>query len=332
MKRNASDVVIALTVIACSLVLLAALAIALAGNPFLRSSRTLRVQMSDATGIQRTSQVKLGGAVAGTVSVLRMLTPEERIATGDPANVVELTLALNRNVPALNEGLQASVASDTILSDKFILLSGGDPSAPLLTDGELVPGTAPTTIDELSANLNLALNDLRAFASGTDGEFQGLLPRIGKMLDDASALVAEARGLVTSADGFVSEGSVLVKNGETLVSDAGRFVASGQSLIDDNKAALRETLQKLSAAANTLDDLARRADQTLRNNEGNIDQILADTRIAAQNLKVTAVTAKYLLDSLARRPQQLIWGTRRAPNEFPSEQEILSGSPPAPAQ
>jgi len=81
----------------------------------------------DITGVQQSSIVKYAGAKAGYVHAIRMLTPEERTASAHPENTVEVTLAINNNVPALNEGLTASVASDTLLSDKFVLLSGGNP-------------------------------------------------------------------------------------------------------------------------------------------------------------------------------------------------------------
>ncbi len=67
------------------------------------------------TGVRVSSEVKYAGAPAGTVLSLRMLTKEERLASGDPANVVQLTLGLRPGVPELPSDVNASVAADTLL-------------------------------------------------------------------------------------------------------------------------------------------------------------------------------------------------------------------------
>jgi len=100
-NRNFGDWAIALTVVACSVVLFLALALALSGTMLGKPGRALRVNFHDVMGITPGAQVKYGGAMAGKVAGIRMLTLQERTATGDPLNNVEVTLALNDNVPPL---------------------------------------------------------------------------------------------------------------------------------------------------------------------------------------------------------------------------------------
>ena len=100
-NRNFGDWAIALTVVACSVVLFLALALALSGTMLGKPGRALRVNFHDVMGITPGAQVKYGGAMAGKVAGIRMLTLQERAATGDPLNTVEVTLALNDNVPPL---------------------------------------------------------------------------------------------------------------------------------------------------------------------------------------------------------------------------------------
>ena len=52
MKRNLSDYFVALSVIACSVVLLAALTFALSGYRLKKPSRTLQIDYEDVTGIK----------------------------------------------------------------------------------------------------------------------------------------------------------------------------------------------------------------------------------------------------------------------------------------
>ena len=65
MKKNLSDYLVALSVIACSIVLLAALTFALSGYRLKKPSRTLQIQYEDVTGIKVHSEVRYAGAPAG---------------------------------------------------------------------------------------------------------------------------------------------------------------------------------------------------------------------------------------------------------------------------
>ena len=67
MKRNLSDYIVALSVIACSAVLLAALTIALSGYRLKKPSRTLQIDYEDVTGVKVHSEVRYAGAPAGRV-------------------------------------------------------------------------------------------------------------------------------------------------------------------------------------------------------------------------------------------------------------------------
>ena len=78
MKRNLSDYIVALSVIACSVVLLAALTMALSGFRLKKPSRTLQIDYEDVTGIKLHSEVRYAGAPAGRVIAMRHLSGEQR--------------------------------------------------------------------------------------------------------------------------------------------------------------------------------------------------------------------------------------------------------------
>ena len=74
MKKNASDYLVALSVIVCSLVLLAALTYALGGWRPSNRGHTLEVDFVDVTGVKLHSDVRYAGAHAGTVTNIRPAT------------------------------------------------------------------------------------------------------------------------------------------------------------------------------------------------------------------------------------------------------------------
>ncbi len=310
--KKLGDGAIALTVVACSLVLFLALLFALHGNPFARPSRTLRVQLADSTGLQTSSLVKFAGATAGTIHRIRILPPDERAQAANPANAVELTLALNPGVPPLTEGVTASVAADTLLSDKFLLLTAGNPKAPVLANNALVPGVAPVTFDALLRDLSGALTTFRQLLGGLEpGQVDDLLPKVDQLLGRLDQTVTQAQGLITHGDKMITGADGLVDHGRALVTNAG-------SLLDETREPLKKLVTQLGSAADNLDSLARRADTLLRTNSDTLNATAQDARLAIAELKAAATSTRAFADSLLVRPQQLIWGPGRRPAPTPT--------------
>src|SRR5438128_12105266 len=98
MKKNISDYLVALSVIICSAVLLAALTFALSGYRVKKPSRTLQIRYEDVTGIKIHSEVRYAGAPAGRVIGMRHLTPAERAKSANKADAVAVTVALDESI------------------------------------------------------------------------------------------------------------------------------------------------------------------------------------------------------------------------------------------
>src|SRR3979490_3354246 len=99
MKRNISDYLVALSVIACSVVLLGALTFALSGYRLKKPTRTLQIKYEDVTGIKVHSEVRYAGAPAGRVIAMRHLTASERAKSTNKADAVLVTAELDENTP-----------------------------------------------------------------------------------------------------------------------------------------------------------------------------------------------------------------------------------------
>lgn len=314
LKKKSSDWAIALSVIFCSVVLFIALALGLSGRTLTPGGTTVRVRFADVTGVRVSSQVRFAGAPAGTVSAIRMLSPDERAK--DPQNQVEVELRLQRDVPPLNRATEVSIAADTLLADKFVLIKDGPPGEPLLAAGDVLQGIAPTTFDHLTRNLDQVIEDVRRLVgSGDREEIEGLLAKADRVLGDAGELLKSLRPVVDDAGG--------------LMADARAAAGDARSLISENRPRIESTLTRLEGAAGRVDELGRRAERMLRDNEGPIRDLIADFRISAENLRVGSTYAKFLLDELARRPNRILWG-RANSNRLPTEQEILNTNGPFP--
>src|SRR5439155_12112085 len=125
MKRNLSDYFVALFVIACSIVLLAALTFALSGYHLKKPTRTLQINYEDVTGIKVHSEVRYAGAPAGRVIAMRHLTAQEREGCVNKKDAVRVTVSLDECIPRLHGDVTATLSSDTLLSPKYVTLSAG---------------------------------------------------------------------------------------------------------------------------------------------------------------------------------------------------------------
>src|SRR5678815_4710861 len=109
MKRNLSDYIVAISVILCSLVLLAALTFALSGYRLKKPSRTLQINYEDVTGVKVHSEVRYAGAPAGRVIAVRHLTAQEREATANKKDAVRVTVSLDEGIPPLPSDVTATL-------------------------------------------------------------------------------------------------------------------------------------------------------------------------------------------------------------------------------
>lgn len=304
MSSKTSDVWVALSVVFSSLVLLAALSLGLSGWSF-GSGDIVRVRFHDVTGIKTSSGVKFAGAPAGRVTGLRILTSAER--QSDPQHLIEMELRLSSAVPALSKNAQISIAADTLLSDKFVLVSdvGG---ASALGEQDYLAGITPVTFDQLTRELEAVMSSLQTLMEGKTGE------RSGEVFEHVISMLTEAQGLLVELKPAVSDARTLI--GETRM-------AAGEArvLIADGQTHLKPTFAKLETAATAFESFARRGESIVRTNEPLFSRTLADFKITAENLRITSTYSKFLLRGLAQSPSRILWGRGPVP-DLPSESDI----------
>src|ERR671931_46185 len=134
MKRNLSDYLVALSVIACSVILLGALTFALSGFRLRKPTRTLQIKYEDVTGVKVHSEVRYAGAPAGRVIAMRHLTAEERARSTNKKDAVVITIELDADVPPLPADVMATLSADSLLAPKFVALSAGTPGGKTLAN------------------------------------------------------------------------------------------------------------------------------------------------------------------------------------------------------
>jgi ABC-type transporter Mla subunit MlaD len=298
MKRNLSDYVVALSVIICSLVLLAALTMALSGFRLKKPTRTLQIDFEDVTGVKLHSEVRYAGASAGRVIAMQHLTREQREAGTNKRKAVRVTVSLMDEVPPLPADVIATLSSDTLLSPMFVALSAGTPGGETLANNAVIDGHTAYGIQQIAAaagplidNANKLIDSLNATAGNLDGTITSVrndlgtvIPKMAPVLDVAKIDLEELQRIIKGLD-------AVEKNANTVFENAGKFVGSTDKQ-------LQEQMKEL--------------------------------RVILLNLKVVSTHAKALTETLAEKPSRIIFSGKG--NKLTPESEILKSKEPLPAK
>lgn len=291
MKKNLSDYLVALSVIACSAVLLGALTFALSGYRLKKPTRTLQIRYEDVTGIKIHSEVRYAGAPAGRVIAIRHLTSAERSQLPNKREAVIVTIELDENVPPIPADVTATLSSDTMLSPKFVALSAGTPDGKTLANNSALEGHPAYGIEQITAaagplfdNANKLLDNLNVTVTDLHGELGDFMPKLGPLAD--------------SLKGDVDNLQNVISNLQSVSKDADQFIGTANTFIGSTDKSVQDQMKEL--------------------------------HVTLLNLKVITTHAKALIDSLAEKPNRVIF-SGKAPNLTP-EEEILKSSKALPAK
>jgi ABC-type transporter Mla subunit MlaD len=291
MKRSISDYIVAISVILCSLVLLAALTFALSGYRLKKPNRTLQINYEDVTGIKVHSEVRYAGAPAGRVIAMRHLTAKEREASQNKRDAVCVTVSLDDKVPPLPADVSATLSSDTMLSPKFVALSAGTPGGDTLANNAAIEGHPAYGLEQITAaagplfeNANRLIDNLNGTVTGLKGNLDEFLPKLGPLADSLKSDAENLQNVITNFDG-------VAKGADKLFGTAGTFISTTDKQ-------LQEQLKQL--------------------------------HVTLLNLKVVTTYAKALVESLAEKPNRVIFSGK--PAKLTPESEILKSSKALPAK
>src|SRR5436305_4739293 len=226
MKRNLSDYLVALSVIACSIVLLGALTFALSGYRLKKPTRTLQINYEDVTGIKVNSEVRYAGAPAGRVIAMRHLTAKEREASVNKKDAVRVTVSLDEGIPPLPTDVTATLSSDTMLSPKFVALSAGTPGGETLANNAAIEGHPAYGLEQITAaagplfdNANKLIDNLNVTVTGLKKDLNDFMPKLGPLADSLKTDADNVQNVITNIDG-------LAKGADSVLGTADKFISS----------------------------------------------------------------------------------------------------------
>jgi len=298
MKRNLSDYIVALSVIVCSAILLAALTMALSGYRLKKPARTLQIDYEDVTGIKVHSEVRYAGAPAGRVIAMQHLSGGQRESAANKRNAVRVTISLEDSIPPLPADVQATLSSDTLLAPMFVALSPGTPGGETLANNAVIEGHPAYGIQQIAA-------------------------AAGPLVDNANKLIDNLNGTVTNLNGTVT----------SVRKDLGDFLPKFSPLLDTVKMDLEE-LQRIIKGLDTVEQNANSVFQTagkfLSATDKQLQEQMKELHVILLNLKVVSTHAKAITESLGEKPNRIIFSGKA--KTLTPEAEILKSKEPMPAK
>ncbi|HWX16280.1 MAG TPA: MlaD family protein [Chthoniobacterales bacterium] len=287
MKRNLSDYIVALAVVSCSLVLLAALTIALSGYRLKKPERTLQINYEDVTGIKIHSEVRYAGAPAGRVIAMRHLSAAERDASENKKDAVRVTISIDEGIPPVPSDVMATLSSDTMLAPKFVALSAGTTGGKTLANNAVIEGHVAYGLEQIMAaagplfdNANRLLDNLNVTVTDLKGNLGQFMPKISPLVDTLNTDLDELHKVVADFGG-------VEKNANTVLGTADKFVGATDKQ-------LQEQMKQL--------------------------------HVILLNLKVVTTHAKAITEALGEKPNRLIF-SGKANNLTPEDEIIKSSKP-----
>jgi len=264
----------------------------------------LQIDFQDVTGVKLHSEVRYAGAPAGRVIGIRHLSREQREAGANKRNAVRVTVTLLDELPPLPADVIATLSSDTMLSPSFVALSAGTPGGETLPNDAIIEGHPAYGLQQIMAaagplvdNANKLIDSLNATAKNLDGTITSVktnlddfMPRISPVLDTAKTDLEEVQRIIKGLDAVEKNANDVLKNANGVFENAGKFVGSTDKQ-------LQEQMKEL--------------------------------RVILLNLKVVSTHAKALVDTLAEKPNRLIFSGKT--QTLTPESEILKSKEPLPA-
>jgi ABC-type transporter Mla subunit MlaD len=287
MKKNLSDYIVALSVIACSVVLLGALTIALSGYRLKKPTRTLQINYEDVTGIKVHSEVRYAGAPAGRVIAMRHLSAAERGGSANKRDAVRVTISLDEGIPPIPSDVVATLSSDTLLAPKFVALSAGTPGGKTLANNAAIEGHPSYGIEQITAAAGPLLDDANKLIGNLDGTVTDLKGDLGNIMPKFSGLADSLKVDADNLQNVVTNLGSATKDADTLLDTAGKFVSSTDTRLQD---------------------------------------LMKELRVILLNLKVVSTHAKAITETLGEKPGRLIF-SGKANKLTPEQEIIKSHEP-----
>ncbi|MBI5049886.1 MAG: MCE family protein [Nitrospirae bacterium] len=237
----------------------------------------LYVAFDNISGLEEKSKVKVAGVDAGIV--------EKTTLTEGKAM---LTLLINPQIK-IRRNTKAAIRAVGLLGDKYLALSGGSSSEPLLKDGEVIQYTEPSAdIDALATELTSAagyISDLaetmtNIFGASEKESLKETINNLKLITKNINEILHEDREpLHNTLVKLESFSKAIDDKGPGIMDDLRELSKELKEVVKENRYALKDGIENMksfsSSADKTAQDISKIA-QKIDKGEGTLGKLLKD--------------------------------------------------------
>jgi phospholipid/cholesterol/gamma-HCH transport system substrate-binding protein len=237
--------------------------ILLLGNFQFHRTYTLNILFDNISGLPAKAKVKIAGVDIGAVKKIAL-----------SGNKAQVQVWIRKDVE-IHADTRARIVSTGIIGAKYLELTVGSPSTPLLHDGDTVNGMNPVSLDDIVEKVTQRIDELTKAFTGPAGQ------NIGENLN---ATIANLRQVSNSLKVVLADQQdKLVR----IVNNVDNFTGDLADISSDNKEDISVAIRDIRNVAEKMDRLLAKIDQ----GEGTIGKLVSDQQMG-QDLKETMVDLK----------------------------------------
>jgi len=250
------------------------------GTGLLHARYRLYVKYPNVEGLRKGDAVQVAGVKLGSVGEIDLQTDGVRAA-----------LDLGKEAVVRRDSV-ARLDAQLLSGNRFITISLGSPTAPILKDGDTIEGEVPPSMTRVISDMRDVARSVQNLADSLNENQERLLTNVNSMLEENRASLQQTLENVESVTAKLDQGDgTLAKliNDPTLYDratvvmadlqkvsdrlargegDLGRLVSGDGALYDD----AREAVARLNVTATNLEEISTQ----VRNGEGTLGRIMTD--------------------------------------------------------
>jgi phospholipid/cholesterol/gamma-HCH transport system substrate-binding protein len=223
----------------------------------------LKMRMSTVAGLKTRSGVFLSGVQIGNVESVELDQTNKSV-------IVHLKILKQYQ---LRRDAKFTVEQIGVLGDQFVTILPGSPSAPLLNDGDEVPGVEPFNFAEVARSANDLLKQFRELGS----VLEEALKRVNAQVLDAQTL---------------SNLSLTIANFRSVSENTMSVISNVGGLVTNNSPAIGQSLSNLLAFTDRMQKVAGELDQTVAVNRQGLDASMKNLQQSTESLRKVAANVE----------------------------------------
>jgi phospholipid/cholesterol/gamma-HCH transport system substrate-binding protein len=273
-----------------------------------------RTYLRYAGGLEPGSTVLFGGIEAGRVAAVR--------AWNEDPTKIELLLEVKEGTP-INASCMASLGTVSLMSAPAVSISTGSKGVPRLKPGGVIPSEETVSIDEMARKLAGIADNAQGLITEVQGQIKGLSEQANTLLASLNATTGPANReqiaeilrhtntmlaqqspkidrITDQVLAATEDANAAIKKVAPLLDHVDTSVGNVNSTIDQLREPLRQDLLQMQSTMEQARSLLASIQVTVRGNDDNIQETIANLRVATENLAQLSAGVKDRPWSLVR--------------------------------